>query len=248
MPSLKFNNILGSIGRRLYPWHCQLCQRCSVFNNGVCEQCYPFLPWRGQVCSVCGLPIKTDQHKQYVCGRCQQKRPYFDRLFAPLWYRPPISNFIVGFKYSNRWEYASLLVELFLSRLQNNANNMLLVPMPSHPKRIRERGFNAVHELIRLLRQRVDVDYHASGIKRVIATDTQTGKSKRERQINVKNAFRLTQDIQHERIILFDDVVTTCATINEVSKCLKRQGIKHIEVWAIARTKQFSNAYVNNSK
>ena len=239
MPSLKLNDVLVRLGHRLYPWHCQLCRR-STFGNGVCEQCYAFLPWCGRVCSVCGLPITTDQYKQYVCGRCQQHRPYFDRLFAPLWYRPPISNFILAFKYSNRWEYASLLVELFISRLQNDADNVLLVPIPSHPKRIRERGFNAVHELIRLLRREININYHATGIKRVVATDTQTGKSKRERQINVKNAFRISQEIQHERIILFDDVITTCATINELSKCLKKQGVKHIEVWSIARTQQYS--------
>lgn len=238
MRSPKFNRGIDRIGRYLYPWRCKVCLSSRNDRAGVCALCYPLLPWCGSVCCICGLPLGVERQHQYVCGKCQQRRPYFDHLFAPLWYEPPISQFIVDFKYSNRLEYARLLIDLFISKCQMPYRDALLIPVPSHPARIRERGFNAVYELMRLFRQVSNIDCEKQRIKRTLVTDTQTGKSRRERQRNVKNAFEIIQTIGPKKVILFDDVVTTGATVNELSKLIKKQGVETVEVWAIARTKR----------
>ena len=98
-----------------------------------------------------------------------------------------------------------------------------------------------MYEFIRELRQRMNIEFRGNAIKRIRSTEAQTGKTKRQRQVNVKNAFEVTLDLQGKNIILFDDVVTTGATVNELSKCLKRRGAAYVEVWAIARTKQNIN-------
>ena len=232
-----FNSVADKCARYLYPWHCQLCRADSGVRTGICIECYASLPWCETVCSICGLPLSGTVAGRAVCGCCQQSKPYFDRLFAPLWYEPPIRELVVNLKYANRWENAPLLMELFLSKYTQPIKGALLLSVPSHPKRIRMRGFNPVRECMRLLHRKIDIEYNASAIKRVRATETQTGKTQAERRRNVKNVFKITQDIAHRKIILFDDVVTTGATVNEVSKCLKNSKASYVEVWAIARTK-----------
>ena len=238
MRSLKFNGGIDRVGNNLYPWLCNVCLNKCNDRAGVCAQCYPLLPWCNSVCSICGLAISVDSQHQYMCGECQQRRPHFDHLFAPLWYEPPISQFIVDYKYSNRLEYAQLLMDLFMSKCRMPNCDALLIPVPSHPTRIRERGFNAVYELTRVFRQVSNIDYATRRIKRTLITDTQNGKSRRERRRNVKNAFKVIKKIEPKKVILFDDVVTTSATVNELSKCIKKQGVETVEVWAIARTRQ----------
>ena len=214
-----------------------MCRRISGHTDGVCNQCYPLLPWCNAVCVICGLPIAASVNNDLICGRCQQQPPYYDRLIAALWYQPPINQMIMEFKYFNRWEYARLLINLFIHRHRNLVSDALIIPVPSHASRIRQRGFNAVLELVRLLKATVQINFDSNFIQRVKATETQTGKSKGQRRRNVQNAFKMMKPIKHKQVILFDDVVTTGATVNELSKYLKKHGVKYIEVWAIARTR-----------
>ena len=223
----------------MYPWRCQLCQAECAEQSGVCAACQAFLPWSKAGCRICGLPLTVKSGQPTICGQCLQRRPYFDHLYAPFWYDPPISEFIVNFKYAHRWEYVPLLMELFQQKLPKVNQDALLLAVPSHPKRIRSRGFNPVREFLRPLTKLADVEYQAYVIRRTRATDTQTGKTKTQRRTNVNNAFAVSQDIVAGRsIILFDDVVTTGATVNEVSKILKKSGAVNIDVWAIARTRR----------
>ncbi len=172
------------------------------------------------------------------CGQCQKEKPSYDRLVAPLWYQPPVRQLIVDFKYSYRWDYGRLLIELFAQACRTSNQVPLLLPVPSHQARIRERGFNAVFELIRMLRKKMDIRFDLYALQRVSHTATQTGKSRRQRRKNVKNAFLIKKPIQQQKIILFDDVITTSATVNEISKYLKSQGVEYVEVWALARTRK----------
>lgn len=125
---------------------------------------------------------------------------------------------------------------LFIRTCPKTSVNSLLVPIPSHPKRIRERGFNTVYEFVRLISQHINIEYDLNLLRRVKYTETQTGKTKIERRQNVKHAFELKKQITYENIILFDEVVTTGATVNEACKALKKAGAKNIHIWCIART------------
>ena len=238
MTRLKFNKLTNKLGHLLYPWSCQICHGGCGERAGICADCYMELPWCGICCVICGLPLHAKTASPMICGICQQQKPYFDRLFAPLWYQSPISEFIINFKYSNRWENVALLVELFLSACTKPSLEALLLSVPSHPQKTRARGFYPVHEFLRELRQRKGFTFRPNAITHTRIIEPQTGKTKKQRRLNVKDAFNVEHELCGKHIILFDDVVTTGATVNELSRCLKKQGAEYVEVWAIARTKR----------
>jgi ComF family protein len=107
--------------------------------------------------------------------------------------------------------------------------------VPLHPGRLRERGFNQSHLLARHLAATLKIHYADKLLVRHRATQTQSQLDARQRHRNVRKAFQLTQDLGDQHIVLIDDVVTTGATVNEISRLLKSQGAAHVEVWCIAR-------------
>ena len=233
---IKFNKHLVTLSRFIYPWTCKLCGETDNVDLGVCKDCISILPWCRRACYQCGLPIHTSSNERLLCGQCLKKPPMFDHLHAALWYQPPISQLITDYKYFQRWENARCLIGLFAMTIPVMPADARLVPMPSHARRIRERGFNAVYECLRFLNKQISVKYDQTLLKRANYTETQTGKTKPQRRKNVKNAFRVTRPIDNEKIILFDEVVTTGATVDEASKQLKKAGASNVEVWCIART------------
>jgi len=226
----------------VYPQLCNVCGLVDHRQIGICEQCLPTLPSCGVVCSVCGLTI-GGKPQQLICGQCQIKRPYYDRLVAPYWYQAPLKQLIVQFKYHQRWQNADLLIELFcMSNIRIDTETVIL-PIPSHPARVRERGCNSVFELLRILSRRYHLFCDYDFLKRTKNTALQADKTDSERKRNIKNAFTISQSKQYKKVILFDDVVTTGATVNEASRCLRKSGVEDIEVWTLARTRLSANSY-----
>lgn len=221
----------------VFPWVCAVCGDSNDIETGICNLCRTQLPWCGSVCYVCGLPVSGQKATRLVCGICQKKPPYYDCTRAVFWYQSPIDKLITDYKYFNCWENGRTLIDLIRLSLSEIPNDALVLPVPSHPARVRERGFNAVYELIRLLRHRVKFNCDLDCIRRVNNTETQTGKAKSQRRNNVRNAFTIIKPIPSDHVVIFDEVVTTGATVNELSRCLKKTGVKKVEVRAIARTK-----------
>jgi ComF family protein len=231
---------LGSATTRMiYPWVCCVCGSHNKGQSGVCDLCISHLPWcmNDSICVVCGLPVSANMSVTKICGECQKAPPNYDCVHANFWYQSPIDTLISGYKYFNQWENAHTLIELSIKKFTEISTTGLVVPMPSHPARVRERGFNAVFELIKLLNKKVKFDYDLNSVVRTKNTQTQTGKLKAQRKKNVKGAFKVAKPIQNDHVIVFDEVVTTSATVNELSRCLKNSGVKYVSVWAIARTK-----------
>lgn len=236
----KFNKFSEKLLDLIYPWHCYICGA-HTCHKGVCHQCETYLPWieRLSQCSVCALPLVAGASQGLICGQCLKDPPFYDRLRAVFWYQSPIDNLITEYKYFNHWQHARTLIELTHDSFARYcvSTNCLIVPVPSHPTRIKQRGFNAVYELIKLFRKKHSIDYDDKLVTRIKNTDTQTGKSKLQRRQNVHHAFAVNKGIQTDHIMLVDEVVTTGATVNELSRCLKKAGVSKVSVWAIARTK-----------
>ncbi len=113
----------------------------------------------------------------------------------------------------------------------------LLLPVPLHPQRLRERGYNQASELCRQLSRHTGIPWHAGRLQRLEAGSAQRESRRRERLRNVRNAFRWTANGRcPERVAVVDDVVTTGATARAVVACLKQAGAGWVEVWAVART------------
>lgn len=152
-----------------------------------------------------------------ICGACQALPAFYVSLKATFWYRAPIDQLITGYMYFNHWEHAHTLIQLSLKQFFDVCTSSLVIPVPSHPARIRQRGFNAVYELIRLYSKYINFDYDFNCLQRTRYTETQTVKSKMQRIKNVRDAFSLVKKIDYEEVTIFDEVVTTSATVNEIS-------------------------------
>ena len=174
-----------------------------------------------------------------ICRRCLPLLPWCQNVCSVCGL--PVPPLQPGWAVCGRCQrVARQLIELFVYAYPHDDREELLLPVPSHPARVRERGFNAVFELIRMLGKKLSITYDLYALNRMVHTCTQTGKTAEQRRTNVKNAFQLKHAIEQRRIILFDDVVTTSATINEISRCLKSTGVEWIEVWTLARTKHLT--------
>ena len=108
--------------------------------------------------------------------------------------------------------------------------------MPLHKQRLRERGFNQALEVSRIIAKSLEIKLDYTLCLRHKSTPFQSGLSAKQRKLNLKDAFTVTKSHQYKHVAIFDDVVTTGTTVNELARQLRLSGVTTIEVWAIART------------
>lgn len=110
-----------------------------------------------------------------------------------------------------------------------------IIPVPLHPKRFKERGFNQALELARPISTLLKIPIDALSCQRIKHTAAQATLSGVERQKNVKNSFKISKQLTAQHIAIIDDVITTGHTIREFCHTLKHHGAKIIDVWCCAR-------------
>lgn len=118
--------------------------------------------------------------------------------------------------------------------MQNEIN--LIMPMPMHQNRLKERGFNQALEIAKLLSKTFAIKLDYTSCQRTKHTPPQASLNLKERIKNIKGAFSCQQNLQHLNIAIIDDVMTTGASLNELAKTLKQAGAAHVECWVMART------------
>ena len=112
----------------------------------------------------------------------------------------------------------------------------LIIPVPLHPRRLRQRGFNQALELAKPLGVMLDRPVEALLLERVEDTPSQTGLNEAMRRRNVKQAFDTTRACPNVHVALIDDVVTSGSTVNEAAKTLLENGAKTVCIWAVSKT------------
>lgn len=195
----------------------------------LCAACTAGLPALRQPCPRCALPSP----RASMCGSCLADPPHFDATLALWLYEFPCDRLVQALKY-RAW---LALAPFFARRLaaQPLAGADLLVPMPLHPDRLAQRGFNQAAEIARNLCKRTRIVFAPRGARRVRDTTAQTDLPYEERARNVRGAFACDLDLSGKRVAVVDDVMTTGATLNELAKVLKRAGAARVENWVIAR-------------
>ena len=138
----------------LFPSQCRLCGMATGTALRLCSHCLAESPWIRNACTQCSLPLPA-QAEHSRCGHCQKQPPAFDTATALFHYRPPVDYLIKQLKFSNELAIVPLLATLMSARLAMRAAALpsLLVPVPLHRTRLRERGFNQATELARLLHE-----------------------------------------------------------------------------------------------
>lgn len=233
MTGLFINQVVGW----LLPSRCAACSAtCSTQGadeSGLCHQCHTDLPGLQNGCTTCSRPLETSN--PVVCGRCQQNPPSYDHTIAPFLYKEPISQLITGLKFSARLAHAQVLARLFVDTLNNNDTPELIIPMPLHSKRLRERGFNQSLEIARLISRSINVPINTDACIRIRDTAPQSTLPAKEKKGNVKNAFAINKPINAKHVAIIDDVMTSGHTANELASALKDHGIGRVDVWVMAR-------------
>ena len=211
------------------------CVLCGIATNqDLCEPCYNHLPQLpDNHCPVCLWPVSTAE----ICGACLTKSPAFTRTIAALRYTFPVDALIHPLKYQTNLAIAPILANLLITRLETIERIPdVIIPMPLHPIRLRERGFNQAIEISRYISKQMGIVLLPDSCSRIKHTPPQTGLPWKDRQKNIRKAFSCKIDLSGKHIALVDDVMTTGATLNELSKVLRKQGAAEISNWVIART------------
>ena len=211
------------------PQDCLLCA--APCHDTFCPDCAGELPkLPPSRCPVCALPTSQGE----TCGRCLAGPPGFDATLAAFRYAFPVDKLIHAFKYGHRL-IAGTYFGRTLAGLTNGLCPDLLLPMPLHPERLRQRGFNQAVEIARPVATALDMPISTDVCIRTRDTPPQADLELKERRKNLRNAFHCTQDLGGRRVLLVDDVMTTGTSADECARILKLHGAAHVTVMVVAR-------------
>ena len=219
-----------SLARALLAQDCVLCQAASGADL-VCGACARELPAAATGCPRCAAPGGDAE-----CAACIATPPHYDASRAAFVYAFPVDALIQALKYGGQLALASLFARALQRRLGPAPRVDLIVPLPLHPQRLAERGFNQAAEIAKALARAYGIAMDARLARRVRNTAAQTGLPWRERAANVRGAFACGRDLTGLNIAVIDDVITTGATLDEFARTLKRSGAARVENWVVART------------
>lgn len=230
------NNWIDIIQDCLFPPTCLLCGAPGIQTKDLCQACHDSMPKNDYCCFRCGESVETLHESSYLCGKCLKQPPAFDITHAPYLYQGAIRHLIYNLKFRARFENARLLGALLADYLQASVElPELIIPVPLHPSRYRERGFNQSIEIARTVSTNLSIPLDFFSCRRTRNTSHQTDLPAKQRIKNMRNAFSLRKPVPATHIAILDDVMTTGSTVNELAKILSHPKIAKIEVWCCAR-------------
>jgi ComF family protein len=251
----------------LFPASCPVCQdelRDSI-SGGICGKCWRAIePWTSAVCSRCGLPLATRIGlADALCGECRLEHPHFDFARSFGIYAGVLRAAVLQLKFHRRERLGiglgRLLAEPWRALQAAFAieETWLILPVPLHRARERERGYNQAAVLARglahALRKRTpsaDLQLDQRTLMRNYSTAPQSGLSVRARRENVRGVFEVVRPgrLRDRDVILVDDVMTTGATASACAAELKHAGARRVAVLSLGRaTPQFPDIAVRRS-
>jgi ComF family protein len=210
---------------------CLLCG--ALTRDGLCcSACEADLSHlAAQHCPICALPV----HGGDVCGQCLQQPPHFDRTVAAFSYSFPLSQLIKALKFHERLILANFLADKLAQRIITQPD--VLIALPLHPARLRERGFNQSQLLAARIARRINVPLLTDACRRVRDTPPQSSLPWKERDRNMRQAFVVADGLVYgKHIAIVDDVMTTGASMGALAHALKQAGASEVSAWVVART------------
>lgn len=225
----------------LLPAACLLCDRLLPTDSeaqSLCHDCLADMPPLGPAyCSCCAQPFPkaTTTH---LCGTCLTRPSLFSKVHAVGLYQDNLKEAVHRLKYRDQLSLAKPLGQL-LGKVVASAEDAftpdLIVPVPLHPRRLRQRGFNQALEIARPISRLFNSTLDHSLLQRVLDTQQQQGLSSKQRRGNLRNAFTLAAEARELKILLIDDVMTTGETVRECCRALVSGGISEVQVAIVGR-------------
>jgi len=229
--SRAFLKIGAKIRQTLLPQDCLLC-RATSGERLLCEACEHELPSSTSACPRCALAGSSSAE----CGACIADPPHYDASCAAFVYAYPMDALVQALKYGGQLALAGMFADKLYQRVGKAAGVDLIVPLPLHPTRLAERGFNQAAEIAKGLSRLTGIAMNAQLARRVRNTAPQTALPWRERAANMRHAFACERDLSGLSLAVVDDVMTTGATLDEFARTLKHSGAARVENWVVART------------
>jgi len=202
----------------------------------LCQHCYNGLLRLGNHCYCCAKQFASDSVNIQLCGECLKNHPAFDRTYASFVHKGAIRYLINRCKFNGAYKNSRVLGLLLADYLATNAElPELIIPVPLHPKRYRQRGFNQTLEIAKIIAQKLSIPIDNNCCLHLKNTPHQISLTAKQRHKNIKNAFQVVTKPKARHIAILDDVMTTGATANELAKTLKLSGVSQVDVWVCAR-------------
>lgn len=228
----QFFDICIKLAHALLPQRCLLCGAASG-NFPLCADCHSGLPRHAMpICSVCALPTPMGG----VCDTCLQHPPAFDATRAAFTYSFPLDALLKTLKYSGQLIVTDIVADELATMLATTPPPDLLIPMPLHPTRLQQRGFNQAMEISRRLTKLSGCTLSPDSVIRIRHSEPQASLPLAQRAKNVQGVFAVTQDLSGKSVAILDDIMTSGASLNELAKTLKKAGVVRVECWVAART------------
>jgi competence protein ComFC len=225
----------------LYPATCTICGKNVRAGEYLCDGCEGnLIRIVAPFCETCSEPFEGSIDSAFTCANCAHRTIYFNAAVAAYRGRGIVREVIHQFKYARQIHLRHLVARWLRAALDDerlrDCNFDLIVPVPLHPTRERERGFNQASLLSELLSAQTSIRSQRV-LERVRYTTTQTALDRSERMENLHNAFRLRKnaDVRGLRVLLIDDVLTTGSTLSECARVLKRAGAISVHAATAAR-------------
>jgi ComF family protein len=174
-------------------------------------------------------------HQAEICGACLKRPPHFDATLAAFNYTFPIDALLRALKYRGQLEIAELAGRELAQCIAGNTAD-LIIPMPLHMQRLKQRSFNQAAEIARIVSRQTGIPLKQNLALRIRATLPQASLPLKRRSRNMRGAFACTEDLSGRHIAIVDDIMTSGASLNELAKMLKEAGAARVECWVVART------------
>jgi len=199
-----------------------------------CEECYKSLPFNnGNICTHCG---RSTVNAEQRCNDCAGFETTFKAARSPFYYATPINKLVRKQKYDNH-RYLAKVFGVFLAeyciKFFSDAEFITFVPMTK--EKLKERGFNQSELMAKDVSLKTGIPY-GDALEKVKETERQARLGRDERLSNLEGSFKVRNRalIDGKTVLLIDDVLTTGATAEAVSKALKKGGAKEIYVLTVA--------------
>jgi ComF family protein len=224
-----------------YPPLCVVCSADVAAGKYLCAECEEKAPRiKPPFCEKCSEQFAGAITGNFTCANCAHRRLYFDAAVSSYRSRGIVRKLVHQFKYGRQFHLRHPLADwlgetIHDPRLRDRRFDILL-PVPLHPARERERGFNQAQLLADLLSARISVPVRPA-LERIRYTTTQTAFDRAERMENLRDAFRLRKKIgvRGLQVLLVDDILTTGSTLSECARILREAGARSVYAVTAAR-------------
>ena len=210
------------VGAALLPPRCYLCGCSVAWEEALCDDCLRRFE-EAVVCHRCGAKLAS---AEVACPQCSKMRPPWQGFFSAYRYEGAIKDMLAAAKYygdTSALRALAALTARFWRQHKAEVAVDLITWVPPDPVRLRQRGYDVVRELAQAVGEVLGVDVRQTMRKR-FSTPPQAGRSQAQRKAALSGAFQLTADVAGKKVLLVDDLATTCTTLRRCTRLLRRAG------------------------